>query len=265
MPVVNIGNASNLFAALKESVHSNGLDFNKCLSFMSDTTNVMKGTRSGVQSLIKRECPHVLDVGCICHLTDLTVKAGIAKLPVDIDQFFLDVFYYFYHSTKWKQEFTDQWYSFFTSEPKAIIKPCATQWLSLLCCIGHFLHQFDGLKSYFLSCDEAETSKVLSIIHRLENPLTKPLLLFLSHILPSMDRFNRLFQKSTESTTCQLYSEISRLVRLYASNILKPDTICTVDNLSHLSLAKQDQLADENSYRSRYRHLDTPFCNGRGW
>ena len=52
MPVVNIGNASNL-AALKESLQSNGLDFNKCLSFLSDTTNVMKGARSGLQSLIK--------------------------------------------------------------------------------------------------------------------------------------------------------------------------------------------------------------------
>ena len=32
MPVDNLANASNLFAALKESLESNGLDFNKCLS-----------------------------------------------------------------------------------------------------------------------------------------------------------------------------------------------------------------------------------------
>lgn len=246
MPVVNIGNASNLFAALKKSLQSNGLDFNKCMAFMSDTTNIMKGCRSGVQSLNKRECPDVLDVGCICHLADLTIKAGMGTFPVDIDKLFIDVFYYFCHSSKRKQEFTDLWCSLFTSEPKAIIKHCATRWLSLLHCIGRFLHQFDGLKSYFLSCDEAETSKVVSIIRRLENPLTKPLLLFLSFILPSMDRFNRLFQKSTEITTCQLYSQMSRLVRLFASNILKPGTICSVDNLSHLSLARKDQLDDEN-------------------
>lgn len=109
MPVVNIGNASNLFAARKEALQSNGLDFNKCMAFMSDTTNVMNGCRSGVQSLIKRECPDVLDVGCICHLADLTIKAGMGTLPVDIDQLFTDVFYYFYHSSKRKQEFTDLW------------------------------------------------------------------------------------------------------------------------------------------------------------
>ena len=162
----------------------------------------------------------MLDVGCICHVADLTIKAGMATLPVDIDQLFLDVHvcYYFYHSTKRKQEFMDGWCFSFTSEPKAIIKHCPTRWLSLLRCIGHFLHQFDGLKSYLLSCQGPETSKVLSIIRRLENPLNKHLL-FLSHILPSMDKFNRLFQKSTENTTCQLYSEMCRLVRLYASNI----------------------------------------------
>lgn len=92
MPVVNIGTAQNLFVALKESLHHNNLDFSECIAFMSDTTNVMKGARSGVQRLIRNECPHVLDVGCICHLADLTVKASMKALPVDIDQLFVDVF-----------------------------------------------------------------------------------------------------------------------------------------------------------------------------
>ena len=189
----------------------------------------------------------MLDVGCICHLADLTIKSGIQALPIDIDQLFIDVFYYFYHSSKRKQEFCDLWWSLFTSEPQTILKHCPTRWLSLLRCIGRFLTQFDGLNSYFLSCSEAETSKVVSIIERLQNPLTRPLLLFLSYILPSMDRFNRLFQKSSENTTCQLYSEMNRLVRLYASNLLKPETIVAArDNLSHLSFAYTEQLADEN-------------------
>ena len=49
MPIVNIGTARNLFDALKLSLNNKGLDFSKCISFMSDTTNVMKGARSGVQ------------------------------------------------------------------------------------------------------------------------------------------------------------------------------------------------------------------------
>ena len=54
MPVVNIGMAENLFSALKESLSKYNLDFSEAIAFMSDTTNVMKGARSGVQKLIKR-------------------------------------------------------------------------------------------------------------------------------------------------------------------------------------------------------------------
>ena len=191
MPVVNIGTADNLFQALKSSLEKHGLSFEKAVAFMSDTTNVMKGARSGVQKLMKNEIPTLYDVGCICHLADLTVKAGLKALPVDIDQLFVDVFYYFHHSSKRKQQFVDLWCSIFSTEPEIILKHCPTRWLSLLKCVDRYLRQYDRLKSYFLSCDEAETVKVRNILSRLENPLTKPLLLFLSFILPSVDRFNR--------------------------------------------------------------------------
>ena len=54
LPVVNIGTAENLFSAIKESLSKYNLDFSKAITFMSDTTNIMKGARSGVQKLIKR-------------------------------------------------------------------------------------------------------------------------------------------------------------------------------------------------------------------
>ena len=212
MPVVNIGTAQNIFRALKESLEKHGLDFTKAVAFMSDTANVMKGCRSGVQKLIKNEIPQLYDVGCINHLADLT---GVTTLPVDVDQLFIDIFYYFYNSSKRNQEFADLWCSLFTSERKSILKHCPTRWLSLLRCVGRYLVQYGGLISYFLSCNE-QSAKVISITTRLKNPLTKPLLHFLAYILPSMDRFSRLFQKSCENTTCEVYVEMSRLVRLYA-------------------------------------------------
>ena len=95
IPVVNIGTAQNLYAALKSSLSGKGFDFSNLVAFMCDTTNVMKGARSGVQKLIKNDNPQVYDVGCICHLADLTVKAGMQILPIDIDQFFIDVVYFF--------------------------------------------------------------------------------------------------------------------------------------------------------------------------
>ena len=74
---------------------------------MSDTTNMLKGVRSGVQKLIKNECPNLFNVSCIYLLADLTTKEGMKTLPIDIDQLLIDAFYYFYHSSIMQQEFCD--------------------------------------------------------------------------------------------------------------------------------------------------------------
>ena len=74
---------------------------------------------SGVQKLIKNEHPNLYDIECICHLADLTVKASMKTLLLDIDLLFIDTFYFFYHSSKQTQEFVD-----------LIIKHCPTRWLS---------------------------------------------------------------------------------------------------------------------------------------
>ncbi len=116
---------------------------------MSDTANVMKGCRSGVQKL--NESPSLYDIGCICHLADLCIKAGMSTLPIDIDQLFIDIYYYFQHSSKRNQEFVDMWHYFYTCEPKVILKHCPTRWLSLLRCIERYFYQLPGLISCFLS------------------------------------------------------------------------------------------------------------------
>jgi len=59
MPIVNIGNARNLFDVLQSSLNQKGLDFSKTMAFMSDMMNVLKGNRSGVQKLIKNEHPNL--------------------------------------------------------------------------------------------------------------------------------------------------------------------------------------------------------------
>ena len=75
------------------------------------------------------------------------------------------------------------------------------------------------------------------------------LLHFLSFILPSVDKFNRAFQKSTEKTTSQMFDEMSRLVRLYAANFLTKESIIEAgDNLCRLRF-------DATSQVSNYQYL----------
>ena len=85
----------------------------------------------------------------VSHLADLYVKAGMAALPVDIDQLFIDIHYFFKHSSKINQQFVDKWHSphinNYSNEPKVLLKHRQTRWLSLLRCIQRYLDQFDGL------------------------------------------------------------------------------------------------------------------------
>ena len=78
MPVVNIGTAEYLFSALKESLSKYNLDLSKAIAFMSDTTNVMKGARSGVQKLIKREKPIFMML--VAYVTLLTCVSRLEWL-----------------------------------------------------------------------------------------------------------------------------------------------------------------------------------------
>ena len=129
---------------------------------MSDTTNIMKPVQSGVQKLIKNEIPTLYDDGCTCHLANLTLKACLEELLIDIDKLIVDIYYYFYHIvvSKRHQEFDDLWQSLFSSDPDAIMKHCPTCWLSLIRCVdNHAIGKFD---SYFCTCCK-QSSKVFSI------------------------------------------------------------------------------------------------------
>ncbi len=55
----------------------------------------MKEARSGVQTFIKSENKFLYNAHFICHLADLTTKAGMKSFPVDIYQLFIDVLYHF--------------------------------------------------------------------------------------------------------------------------------------------------------------------------
>ena len=119
-------------------------------------TNVRKGARSGVvPKLIRSECPHMLVVGCICHLADLTLRSGMQSLPSKI------LLMYCISTTR-KQEFCNLL-------PQLSHRHCLTLWFCLLHCVGRHVDQFDGLKSYFLSCSESRNLPKILFVSSMQN------------------------------------------------------------------------------------------------
>lgn len=61
------------------------------LAFNSDNCSVMKGVRNGVIAKIRQVQPNIIDVGCICHLSNLAVGASLKDALFDIDHLLCEI------------------------------------------------------------------------------------------------------------------------------------------------------------------------------
>ena len=69
-------------------------------------------------------------------------------LPVDVDDFLVDLFYFFDKSAKRKEELSE-FQEFTDTQQSKILKHVKTRWLSLEKVIKRVLHQWCALHSYF--------------------------------------------------------------------------------------------------------------------
>ena len=119
LPSVTDGSASAIFATINDCLVRQGL-----ICFNSDTCNTMKGKRNGVVRHLQNQQPDMFDLGCICHLENLALKAAMKSLPINIDSLLVDLNTHFYMSVK---------------TYKKILGHVETRWLSLLCVIVRVL------------------------------------------------------------------------------------------------------------------------------
>ena len=88
-------------------------------------------------------------MGCTCHIIHNTAHKGSARFTCnakfDVEDFYLDIFYYFYKSTKRKNasqgntEFCDQ-------ECRDILKHINVRWMSLERAVKRILLQYSSLR-----------------------------------------------------------------------------------------------------------------------
>ncbi|CAG2237125.1 unnamed protein product [Mytilus edulis] len=154
----------------------------------------MKGRKNSLLSRIRQKQPNVVDMGCICHLANLCCGAGVKELPLPIDDFIVDSYYHFQHSSKRMEEYKE-YLSFCDVEPLKILKHVSTRWLSLHTCITRILHHWPALKSYFNSHQDVEKEgRVKRVAKHLNNPEMMLYFQFLEFILAPLNEFNTAFQ-----------------------------------------------------------------------
>ena len=107
MPVRDIGTANKLFEAIDCSVSKKRIPWSNVNGFETHTTNVKMGKHNLVICRIRSKQPNVFSQGCVCHLSNLCLLAASEFLPIDVDDLFVDLYYYFDKSAKPKEEFRE--------------------------------------------------------------------------------------------------------------------------------------------------------------
>ena len=224
LPTSNDGSAAAIFSKIDECLQTRGLVYEHLISFNSDTCNTMKGKRNGVVRHLTDKQPNLIDFGCICHLENLALKSAMKSLPISVDTFLVDINSHFYLSIKRKEEFKE-FCNFVNITYKQILAHVETRWLSLLRVTARVLKLWPGLVSYFHSHADAEKPGKVQTIKSMLCDETKLYLLFLNHLLPTINAFNIAFQATSYTTIHLLHPEMKRLTKRLLRCFIKMDAI----------------------------------------
>ena len=100
MPICNAGTAVNLSIPIDEVLSKRNIPWSNVVGYGSDNANDIVGRKSSFLSDVNEKEPLLIDLGFICHITNLCVIDGVKALYVPVEDLLVDVYYHFKHSAK---------------------------------------------------------------------------------------------------------------------------------------------------------------------
>ena len=188
--------SEDIFRKMDETLEKYGISWDNCISVGVDNTSVNLGKRKSVMTKVLERNPAVFFNGCPCHIIHNTAcKAGDAYVGAthfDVEDFCVDIYYWFDKSTKRKLQL-EEFCTFCDTTYAQMIKYVSTRWLSLESAVTRILQKYAGLKSYFLSQDES-SPRFTRLQKQFEDPMTEVHLLFYQAVLQQFVRVNKFMQ-----------------------------------------------------------------------
>ncbi len=138
----------NIFKLMDNELTRNKIPWENCLAFGADNASVMLGAKKGVAAFITKKNPSIYVVGCPCHMLHNTAKKAATALPVSMDEFLIDIYYYLDKSKK-RMQSVKTLQKLCDKPTRKIIKHCVTRWLSLGLCLERLIQQWEPLSKFF--------------------------------------------------------------------------------------------------------------------
>lgn len=203
-----------IYKMINEELLRLKISWNRCVSFSSDNAANMTGKNKGLAAFISNDSPHVKFMGCCCHLLHRALqKASKGAIPVDIEFFVIQIYYYLDKSSKRKHELV-AYQQLCNEKVHKILKHVNTRWLSLETSLGRIIEQWEPLKLFFNPEDDNisdRSMQYISIKEMFLDPQTKLYAFFLSNIIPLFNNVNKSLQQEKpcihilKETLCSLY------------------------------------------------------------
>lgn len=90
----------NISKLILDALNWEKIPLENCIALSVDNANLMTGKRNGVFGFLKNDINHLACIGCPCHLVNLAAQKGAACLPINLDEYLIDIYYYFLRSSK---------------------------------------------------------------------------------------------------------------------------------------------------------------------
>lgn len=160
----------------------------------------MRGAKSGVIVRLQNEVNHLLDVGgCSLHYVHNSVKHACEVIDaIELEQLISDVYNFFRYNDDADYKLATE---IMEVEYHKFLRHVETRWLQCLPVIERLLEQYDALVYFFSSLATRSRSSVgsdrlMRLKLALSDPMTRALLMFLSHALKPLNCFEKVFQCS---------------------------------------------------------------------
>ena len=79
------GTAETLFQSVKSFLDENKIPYENVVGFGADNASTNMGEHEGIQTKLKRICPHLMVQGCVSHSAHLCASRSCEKLPNTVE------------------------------------------------------------------------------------------------------------------------------------------------------------------------------------